>query len=268
MIQAVRNLGRPVGDNGINDGLIAWWQTVPNRKGGVVWQDMFQRRHAALGNSYTRVLTPYGPGIRSAVAGAAGTASGNVAYGLTSFSVEVLFTIASVNFASCHICYSYDNAIGDGFYMEMNGNATASNRMNFRRRISYADCTATSNAAVSTTAYTHAVGTCNAAGLTTLYINGVAQTITATAAGSLTNTSSTLLCAENDGTRIQTLVFARVYNTCLAQSQINRLYSQATRHKQRDEWRTFDRRTWAFGSGGGGAAPSANRRRRMLMRAA
>ncbi len=122
----------------------------------------------------------------------------NLLNGLSSYSFScwAYSTEITAAFRANTILATYDNAVGAGTFLGFDGGSGAA-KFRFRKRVSYGNGDALANSGFVVSTWYHVVGTVSASGTLTLYIDGVAQTTTGSKSGSLSNTSATIIGADD-----------------------------------------------------------------------
>jgi hypothetical protein len=199
-----------------------------NEGGGLKLYDSVRRKNqtATATGTPTWTSSPLGKAIRCDTAGQLFTGGTNPLNNASAFTVAAWINISDTSFQDTIFAQSYDNAVGDGFYLRMDGASGA--KITFEKRRGYILGAATANATATTNTWTHAVGTVSAAGTVTLYINGIPQTTTATSTGPITNNNTTTINGgTHTGSRINQQAALMFWNRGLSAREVKQLYADS-----------------------------------------
>lgn len=234
MFRATRQIDyrNPVSNSPLNRGLVGWWLALPQRMGGGRWMDLCGKSHGVFTGSPTwsgSVGRPGGFGcLKFGTAGQLVTVSStNLLTGQNEFTVSGWCQhVNNVSFDDLAIAYSYDSGVGDGWYLNSDGNSAS--KIVARKYESYSVASAVADSATATATWFHYCVTCTTAGLLTLYVNGVAQSTTATRSGTISNNNSTIIGAgTHDSGRIHALDDVRINARCMSADEAVALYNDS-----------------------------------------
>lgn len=183
----------------LNRGLIAWWLILPHTYGASRWFDLLKLNHAAFTNSpswTSNLCRPCSFGNLSfdGSNNYLTASSTNLLTGKSEFSISAWVFIQQLvtTFRVDCIINSYDNAVGDGFRLSLDGGSSGA-KWKFAKTRGYTEAAALANVGYSNNVWTHLLGTSDASGLTKLYVNGILQTTTGTITGALRNNLATYI---------------------------------------------------------------------------